>query len=213
MYQQEKFWDRLANSDGPDDGNYGQTEAKTFELTKKHLKPTDVVLDFACGTGSSTVESAEIVQRVCAVDISSKMLDVAKKKAQRRGLENIEFVHGNIFDVGYEYETFDVVLAFNVFHLLEQPEPVIRKINELLKPGGVFISASACMGEGNVLLSSFMRLLSKVRVVPHLNNFKVLQLERLIANGRFHIIESEKIADSFSEMFIVAKKIAVLSSL
>ncbi len=206
MNKSEKYWDRLASGDGSDDGEYGQTEAKTLEFTKKHLKPNDVVMDFACGTGTFTVESAAIVQRVCAVDISAKMLDVTRKKASKRSLENIDYVQANIFDVNYPEDTFDVVLAFNILHLLEEPQPVVQKINALLKPGGLFISATGCMGEINVLLSSSLRLLSKVGLVPHLNNFQASQLERLIENGRFQIIESKKLTDSFSEMFIVAEK-------
>ena len=67
----EKFWDRTAkNFDQRDD----QYEAGYVSTIKGYLEPDNVVLDFACGTGSFSCLIANHVQEVHALDISSKML-------------------------------------------------------------------------------------------------------------------------------------------
>jgi 2-polyprenyl-3-methyl-5-hydroxy-6-metoxy-1,4-benzoquinol methylase len=44
-----------------------------------------------------------------------------------------------------------VILAFHVLHLLEDTQEVVQRMHELLKPGGLFVSATACMGEKSFL--------------------------------------------------------------
>jgi hypothetical protein len=82
----------------------------------------------------------------------------------------------------------------------------MRRINELLKPGGLLISATACMGEKS-FLGMFLLLLSKTGFAPYMNAFKLSELEGLIANGSFRIVETEKVHRTPPNYFIVAKKI------
>ena len=152
MSKSVKFWDRMANRADPQDASIGGIEIKTVELTKKYLKMSDTVLDYACGTGSMTIEITNHVKAVQAMDISARMIEVVKERARHQKIENIHFVQGTLFDAPYEDESLDVVLAFNILHLLEEPHMAIQKIHALLKPGGIFISATACLGESTLLV-------------------------------------------------------------
>jgi 2-polyprenyl-3-methyl-5-hydroxy-6-metoxy-1,4-benzoquinol methylase len=133
------------------------------------------------------------------------MIEIAKKKADRRKIENIDYVHSTIFDERYKRGSFDVVLVFYILHLLEDTHEVIQRINELLKPGGLIISATPCMGEKKIFLSTLLLLVSKIGLVPDMRSFKISELEDLIANGNFEIIETKSLTPT--ECFIVAKKI------
>ena len=132
---------------------------------RKYLRDSDVILDYGCGTGLISSEIASDVKMIHAVDISSKMIRIAKRKADKRKIENIQYVHTTIFDERYTRESFDVILAFNVLHLLDDTHKVIQKMNELLKPGGLFISEIPCMGEKESFLSILISLASKIGII------------------------------------------------
>jgi len=206
MNNSEKFWDRQANSfDSPNEEPDSAT-LKTVERIKKYLNNNDSVLDYACGTGPMALALAEDVQEVYAIDISAKMLAVAKRKASERDIENIQFAQTTLFDERFSPESFDMVVAFNILHLLENPGDAILRISQFLKPGGVFVSSSACMGENKKIISLFLRAISKTGLVPKINAFSTSELENLISKGGFQIIESEISVRQVPEYFIIAKK-------
>ncbi|MFC1956322.1 class I SAM-dependent methyltransferase, partial [Chloroflexota bacterium] len=82
------------------------------------------------------------------------------------------------------------------------------RINELLKPEGIFISVSACMGDKKSLLSVLVFLASKMRIVPqHINLFKLPELQGIITSGGFQIVEYERMDDRVPHYCIVARKL------
>ena len=140
------------------------------------------------------------------------MIEAAKRKAVERKIENVDFAQAIIFDERYKRELFDVILVFNILHLLEDNQQVMQRITELLKPGGLFISTTPCLKEklafSNKFQLSFYLLLSKIGLIPlYIGRFKFSELEDLIANGNLQIIETENLYPRISSYFIVAKKI------
>lgn len=103
------------------------------------IAPGQRVLDIASGSGEPAIPAAEVVGLegyVLGTDISADMLEIAREKAQARGLNNIEFlvVDGEELDV--EAESFDAVLCR--WGIMFMPEPVrcLRQAHQALKPGG-----------------------------------------------------------------------------
>ena len=207
MNKSEKFWDRISNNYDNQADNNDQTHIKTFKNIKKHLNGSDIVLDYGCATGTITNEIADNVKEIHGIDISSKMIQVAKRNAEERKIENVYFSHSTIFNEKYKKNSFNVILGFNILHLLEDTEKVMQRINELLKPGGIFISATACMGDKKTLLSIFLFLLSKIGIVPYIKKLKISELEDLITNENFQIVETEKEHQGKYSYFIAATKI------
>jgi 2-polyprenyl-3-methyl-5-hydroxy-6-metoxy-1,4-benzoquinol methylase len=207
MNRMERFWDKQANEYDKNESKFEQTYHKTVANTKQYLKNNDIVLDYACGTGITTNEIAGYVKEIHAIDISAKMIEVAKRKAGERNIENINYEQATIFDERFKNESFNVILAFNILHLLEDTQEVLRRINELLKPGGLFISATACLGEKKSFFSILISLLSKIGIVPYTRNLTFSELKDLVTNGDFKIIETENISHSPPNYFIVAKKL------
>ena len=206
MNKSEKFWDRQANSFDSEGEQPDPDTLKTVERLQKYLQPSDTVLDYACGTGPMALAIADQVQSVYAVDISANMLAIAERKAGERNIENIQFAQTTLFDERFSPESFNMVMAFNILHLLDNPEAAIRRISELLKPGGIFVSSSACMKEKGKLIGVVLGLLSKTGVTPAINKFTISDLETWITNGRFQIIESEKAGQQVTEYFVVAAR-------
>jgi 2-polyprenyl-3-methyl-5-hydroxy-6-metoxy-1,4-benzoquinol methylase len=116
------------------------------------------------------------------------MIDAAKTKADERKIENIDFRQTAIFDESYKRESFDVILAFNILHFFEDTLKVIQRINELLKPGGLIIIVTGCMGEKTFLNTLQFLLFSpliNLGIVPYMRFFKMSELKDSISNGNF----------------------------
>lgn len=141
------------------------------------------------------------------------MIDAAKRKAAERKIGNIDFTPATIFDEKHMIASFDVILALNVLHLLEDTQKVMKRMNELLKPGGFVISSTVCMGEKKTVSNILLFLLIKIGIIPSMRFFKASELEDSIANENFQIVETESIntIDLQQNYFIVAKKILTMS--
>ncbi len=122
----EKFWDRVSKYH--DSMAIDESYKKTLKITKKYLTPSDVVLAYGCATGLYSIEFSKHVKEIHGIDISPKMIEYAKKKA----LDNTTFTKSTIFEK-YENERFDVILAFNVLHFIENDRKVMKRIKNLLK--------------------------------------------------------------------------------
>ncbi len=211
MYKSEKFWDRLSNQFDNRSKKFDKTYIRTLENTKKYLNVSDIVLDCGCATGNTAFEIVDNVKKVYGIDISTKMIKAGKRKADENKIEKIDFMQATIFDERYKPESFDVILTFSVLHLLENTQKVMQRINELLKPGGLFISSTPCLGEKKTFLSILLFLLlfplTKIGILPYISFFMASELDDSITNGNFQIVETESLNHSPAEYFIAAKKI------
>lgn len=207
----EKFWDKVSYKFAKRSHKIDPTEIKTLENTKKYLNVNNIVLDYGCGIGTMAIEISDNVKKIHCIDISQKMINAAKRKAVERNIENIYFAQSTIFDERYKRESFDVILAFNILHFLEDTQNVVNRINELLKSGGLFISVTPCLREKRSFISILIFLLvwlqTKMGLVPYIKFFRISEFENSIAYGNFQIVEAEILHTATQQYFIVAKKI------
>ncbi len=204
MNKSEKFWDRMAKYLDRVERQDEATNIKIIEKTRNRLKISDNVLDFGCGTGTAAIEIAGSVRTVNGIDISSKMIEAAKGKTVERKVKNIDFAQTTIFDEKLKTGSFDVILCFHLLHLVDDKPNVMRRINELLKPGGMMISATPCIK--GTFLGVLLSPLSKIGLIPQITSFKISELEDLMTDGNFEIVETECLHKSGQLYFIVAKK-------
>ncbi|MCK6597983.1 MAG: class I SAM-dependent methyltransferase [Bdellovibrionaceae bacterium] len=135
-------------------------------ITQQYLKPEMTVFEFGCGTGSTAIIHAPYVKHIKATDFSQNMIAIAKKKAEDKNIYNISFECAEILDLDERKEQFDVILGLNILHLLEDKEKTLLKVFTLLKPGGFFISSTACMQD-----HTFLRLLKYVAPIGYFLGF------------------------------------------
>ena len=103
------------------------------------IQPGNVVLDYGCGLGSFSIPTAKIVGekgKIYALDIHPLALKRTKKKAQKKGLNNIEFIHTDC-DTGLKDESVDVVLFYDMLKSLLTPQKQLEEIHRILKPEGI----------------------------------------------------------------------------
>jgi ubiquinone biosynthesis O-methyltransferase len=211
MNKSKEFWDRASKNYDKTEERFEYIHSKSRENTKKYLNGSNIVLDYGCGTGTTSCEIANRVKEIHAIDISSKMIEIAKRKAVASKVENINFVQTDIFDKRYKKESFDVILAFNMLHTMIDPQVVMRRIYELLKPEGLFISVTPCLREKMAFLVNIqiqlVRILCKIGVIPiPIRRLKSSELDDLLVNGDFQTIDTEKLYKGASSYFVVAKK-------
>jgi ubiquinone/menaquinone biosynthesis C-methylase UbiE len=108
---------------------YGQMIKTVRELVPQGAR----VLELAGGTGAISLSVADKASSVLCTDISARMLAVAKKKADKRGVANITFSCLNIFNTGKPDNAFDVVIASQVLHLIDEPEKAAAELRRVTK--------------------------------------------------------------------------------
>jgi SAM-dependent methyltransferase len=94
---------------------------------------------------------------------------------------------------------------------LDDSEKVIRRIHELLKPDGLFISTTACLGDKmafkNRIEFSAYSVIKKLGIFPlHLNLFTTSDVEKLVTSQNFSLLKAEKIFHGITISFIVARR-------
>jgi 2-polyprenyl-3-methyl-5-hydroxy-6-metoxy-1,4-benzoquinol methylase len=204
MYKDEKFWDRLAPK-------FDKIEAsdiayKIFiERAGEYLKADDTILDFGCGTGLICNEIAVHVGFIHAIDISAKMIELSVNKATERKIRNIDFTRTSIFDEKFSEGSFDAIIAFNLFHLLEEPQKYFQRMNQLLKPGGLVISATPCMSETPVL-NYVLKFFSLIGLTPELNSFISTEMEQLFLKASFKTIKLDRMKPKSPQYICISKK-------
>ncbi len=204
MYKAEKFWDRLAKRYEKSPVSDKDAYQKKLEMTRAYFTPDSQVLEFGCGTGTTAVSHAPFVGHLDGIDISSKMLEFAKAKAQDAGINNVTFTCANIDDFSSE-KPYDVVMGHSILHLLNDKEMAIKKVFSLLKPGGIFVSSTTCVAKNRPIVNSLLTLGRKIGLLPLVKLFHVDDLTKALNAAGFEIVKNWR-PKGGSAVFIVAQK-------
>ena len=96
MSQTSKFWDKIADRYSKSPVSDEESYQKNLKVTREYLKPYMEVLEFGCGTGSTAIAHAAQVKHIQAIDISSRMIEIAQRKADENDVKNISFERSSI---------------------------------------------------------------------------------------------------------------------
>lgn len=199
------FWDRMAKRYSKSPISNQQAYERKLEITKSYFTPESEILEFACGTGSTAITHAPFVKQITAIDISKNMLDIAKQKATDANIDNIIFEQATIEEFSQADESYDMVMAHSILHLLPNKAHAIKKAYKLLKPGGIFVTSTFC-GRGKIkLLRPFLALGAMVGLLPKVSFFSPESLQMSIKDAGFrldHVWQPE----NSDAIFIVALK-------
>lgn len=206
-----KFWDRMALGYSKRPVADEKAYQKKLEKTREYFKPEMKVLEFACGTGSTAIKHASYVKEIIAIDFSIKMIEIAREKALKNKIQNIDFKNESIEEFDAPDNSFDVVMGHSILHLVDNEAEVINKVYRLLNDGGIFVTSTICLG--HTLKSKLLKYItgfgSFFNLLPQLNAFTADELSEMITTAGFEI-DYQWQPSKNSAVFIVAKKPSLL---
>ena len=206
MIEPSRFWDRVAEGYAKKPVADEAAYQRKLQVTRGYFRPDMEVLEFGCGTGSTAIAHAPYVKHIRAIDFSAKMIEIAKRKAEAGGVGNVTFEQSTLDSLPMPERGYDAVMGHSILHLLESKEDAIARVHRLLKPGGVFVSSTVCIGD-------FMRWLRFVApigrffgLMPLVRVFTEEDLVEALTAGGF-AIDHRWAPKKGKGLFIVAKKL------
>ena len=108
---------------------------------RAELKPGETVLDLGSGGGIDVLLSAKRVGpagKAYGLDMTDEMLALARENQRRAGVQNVEFLKGEIENIPLPDNSVDVIISNCVVNLSADKDRVLREAFRVLKPGGRF---------------------------------------------------------------------------
>ena len=208
MRKSDKFWDKAAEKYSkkpvPDEETYQKKLTETQEFLSKDMH----VLEFGCGTGTTAICHSPYVRKIDALDISQNMIEIARAKAEKADVNNLTFTLGTLNEFNGGSSSIDAVLGLNVIHLAPNRAEIIAEIARVLKPGGVFVSSTGCLGGSSFRFLKFLvPLLKPLGLIPDLFIIREDQLAAEIKSAGFSIERQWHHGPQDIDVFIIAKKL------
>lgn len=205
MPASEKFWDKRAKRydaklvKGP---NY----AARLKRAAAVFKDIDNVMDVGCASGEITLALARHTRQILGIDHSANMIKVANAKAREYGIINARFEQMEPDDPRLAQGGFDAITAYSLIHLLDDPAATLARLNDLLVPGGYLITETPCLGDWNIVWRVLVKLAVFVGMAPPVLCLKVTELESMIGDAGFEILESKVYNPKSGLQCILARK-------
>ena len=204
-----RFWNRIARryAAGPiaDQAGYEHTLHRVQAL----LSSSDDVLELGCGTGSTALRLAPEVRSLRATDVSDEMIAIAREKLLRQPTPQLSFEVTDADTPSAEPGAFDAVLAFNLLHLVSDLQGTLQGVWQALRPGGLFISKTPCVGEMNPLIRLLaIPAMRAVGQAPPVLTLRALDIEEAIRQAGLDVLLVERHGTKGKDVrpFIVASK-------
>ena len=117
------------------------------------IKPGFHVLDYGCGPGSYILPLAKLVGekgKIYALDIHPLAIEKVKKIILKRKLKNVELIKSDC-KTGLPDESIDLVLLYDTYHDLREPDKVLKELHRILKPEGILSFRDHHMREKEII--------------------------------------------------------------
>jgi SAM-dependent methyltransferase len=139
------FWDFCAPFyDRAEQANKAANDGM-IRIIKDLTPPGADVFEAAAGTGAISIAVAGKAGNVLCTDLSERMLKAARRKAERHGSGNIAFDARSLFETGEPDGAYDVVIAAQILHLIDEPEKAAAELKRISR--GIVV-APVCLLKG-----------------------------------------------------------------
>lgn len=204
-----RFWDRIARKYATDPiadmAGYEATLRRVQGLLSSEMD----VLEIGCGTGSTALRLAPLTRRLLATDVSSEMITIAREKLAAQPIPQLGFAVADADTLITRPGEVDVVLAFNLLHLVDELDQTLSLAVQALRPGGRLISKTACIAEMNPLVRWLaIPLMRAIGKAPHVLYFDADTLQAAMVHQGLEIDTVERHGTQAKDIrvFVVARK-------
>ena len=181
-------YDRRARS-------YDQTWRRYITRTLGFLKgslyfrSSDKILDIGCGTGEleHTILSQHPKQHMVGIDISGKMLEVAREKCN--AYPNVTFLKADASALPFPDHSFDLVISANSLHYFDQPGASLAEMRRVLNPSGSVVILDWC--KNYLICRCFDFFLKRIERGYH-SCYTQPELHRLLSSAGFAIQSAQR---------------------
>lgn len=198
------YWNKKANDY---DNHLKKSELaykKVIELIKNEINKSNTFLDIGTGTGEIPIALSDNINKIFAIDFSPEMINVSMNKIKKLNINNITFQVQDCYNLTFNNEMFDVILAINIIHLLDKPEKFLSSIKNILKKNGKLIIPTYLHNEN--IKTKIISTIMKYKGHPIITRFDSNSMIDFIENCGFNVNKKVLIPNIIPMMFIVASK-------
>ncbi|MCB9744398.1 MAG: class I SAM-dependent methyltransferase [Alphaproteobacteria bacterium] len=202
------FWNNIAESYAAKPVDDPSAFERKIEVTKALIRPGDTLLGVGCGTGSLALILSPFAGHVHGVDISDEMIRIARGKAEAQGVKNVSF-HVSPFDERFDAiapGSLDGLMAYSIIHLLPERQAAMAHMYSLIKPGGFFVTSTACIGESWVPFRPILWLMRQLGKAPFVHIMSKATLRAELEAAGFVDIQEPEVGAKPMVGFMTARK-------
>ncbi|MBP3041790.1 methyltransferase domain-containing protein [Bacillaceae bacterium Marseille-Q3522] len=184
--------------------------AQGYVTSKSHAKGKDLaklveraevdtemlVLDIATGGGHVANALAPLTAKVVALDLTSEILEAAKKFIESNGHKNVEFVQGDAEKLPFPDEKFDMVTCRIAAHHFPNPQSFVKEAFRTLKKDGKFLLIDNVAPEKSSF-DTFYNQVEKDRDYSHHRAWKKSEWLQMLEYAGFEIEETYRFTKTF----------------
>jgi ubiquinone/menaquinone biosynthesis C-methylase UbiE len=178
---------------------------KIINLIKKDITNEMNILDIGTGTGEIPINICDNVKNIEAIDFSTKMIQIAKNKSEKRGIKNIKCQVQDSNNLNYKNDSFDVIIIMNLLHIVPNPENVLNEAKRLIKNKGKIIIATYLHNQN--IKSRLISYIMKKKGHPIVTKFNCNTIFDFIEICNLKIISKEYIPNLMPLFYLTATKI------
>ncbi|MBV7542895.1 methyltransferase domain-containing protein [Acidovorax sp. sic0104] len=208
-HEKARFWDRIAARYAADPIADLPGYEATLRRVQGLLDARHDVLEIGCGTGSTALRLAPFTRRLLATDISVEMIAIARQRLASQPTPQLSFAVADADAPVSGRGTHDVVMAFNMLHLVGHLDQALMQVWHALRPGGLLISKTACLAEMNPLIPHLaVPLMRAIGKAPAVLCFSQTQLQSAMVRQGLEVVCSERHGTRGKDIraFVVARK-------
>lgn len=188
-----RFWDRTAAQYAADPIADQAGYEATLRRVQGLLSPGHEVLEIGCGTGSTALRLAPFTRRLRATDLSAEMIGIARAKLAAQPLPQLSFEVADADTAAWGHSAYDVVLAFNLLHLVDDLDQTLALAVQALRPGGLLVAKTACVAEMHPLIPYLaLPLMRAVGKAPQVLCFKAPALQAALVRQGLDVLAVER---------------------
>ncbi len=158
-----------------------------LELAAPQL--ADVALDYGCGAGQVAFAFAPLVGRVDAVDRDPDTLAEAERLGAEQGLTNVAFAAADLLGLPAADGSYNLVLARNALHTLQEPERALAEMRRVARPDGRIVLCEAVADNAN---DRYLNELARLREPAHWRYHPAVEYQAMFKAAGLQEVKSQR---------------------